>query len=306
MDKEQLQQKIAEYFVKLPKEAQDVFSSMNWMQTLVNIDTKYGLNENQIELLGTETTLVLLGITHIEEFQKNIETQLGLPEDIIKKIYGEIDESILKTIKNQLIDTFENNALQLFKENPDPNFSGLPMNVQIAVAESGWKEKLYSIANKYKLSIEQMGILEEITIKVMTNEIPPYEYENKIISRMSLPKEDISNLVNDVNNDVLKTIRELLKEDWNIGEKIETDEVPLPPYAKTEIKVETPKVVEAPKSYKPVEEITQLPPKNIIEEKLKNVTASNRTVSNYSVPPVVENKGDEVPQSHDPYREPIK
>ena len=43
MNPEELKQKIAEYFAKLPKEAQDVFSSMVWMNTLNEIIAKYNL-----------------------------------------------------------------------------------------------------------------------------------------------------------------------------------------------------------------------------------------------------------------------
>ena len=66
----------------------------------------------------------------------------------------------------------------LVKKNLDPNFSKLPESVQIAIANSDWKKKLYDIASKYKLTVEQMGMLEEITMKVMNNDIKPNLYEN--------------------------------------------------------------------------------------------------------------------------------
>lgn len=114
---------------------------------------------------------------------------------------------------------------------------------------------------------------------------------------------------------MLKTIRELLKENWSAGEQKEEvigEEipVPLPPYAKieekVEVKVETPKIEAIPKSFKPVEEMIPFPPKNIIEEKLNGTTTSDHTISDYTTPQVSEKISDPVPQSHDPYREPIK
>lgn len=295
MNKEQLQQKIAEYFGKLPKEAQVVFSSMVWMETLKSISTKYELNNNQIEILGTETTLVLLSIIPIEEYQKIIETELGLTKEITEKIIIEIDETILKTIKEDLSKTFEANAISLAeKEAPivekvpdfDPRFMSMPKDVQEAIARSNWKENLYKITQKHKLTVEQMGILEEITIKVIKNEIHPDKYEEELASKITIAKEDISNLVNDVNEDVLKKIRESMRNQKN------EDEIPLPPYAKIEMKVETPKTEEISKSFKPVEEITPLPPQNIMEEKLKSATVSDHTISDYSSP-----------KTNDPYRE---
>ena len=155
MNKEELQQKIAEYYGKLPKEAQIVFSSMTWMETLKDIGVKYSLNNNQIETLGTETTLVLLGIIHIEEYQKILEKELGLEKEITEKIIIEIDENILKTIKSQLAETFESNAISLAEkaQDFDPRFMSMPKEVEEAIAKSGWKEKLYEIAGKYKLTV---------------------------------------------------------------------------------------------------------------------------------------------------------
>ena len=285
MNKEQLQQKIAEYYGKLPKEAQIVFSSMTWMETLKDIGVKYSLNNNQIETLGTETTLVLLGIIHIEEYQKILEKELGLEKEITEKIIIEIDENILKTIKDALSKTFEANAISLAeKETPvvekvpefDPRFMSMPKEVEEAIAKSNWKEKLYEIAGKYKLTVEQMGALEEMTVKVISNEVHPDKYEEELASKITIAKEDVSNLVKDINEGILKKIRENEKGSSEKEKVImNEDEVPLPPYAKKDVL----------KDAWPVKNI------NIIEEKLKAPTTSEHTVSDQSLPKI------------DPYRE---
>lgn len=308
MNQEQLQQKIAEYFEKLPKEAQDVFSSMGWMEILKNIDTKYSLNNNQIEILGAETTLVLLGIIHVEEYKKILEKELELEKEITEKIIIEINETILKTIKEGLSKTFEANAISLAeKEAPvvekkpefDPRFLNMPKDVEEAIALSNWKENLYKIAQKHKLTVEQMGVLEEVTIKVIKNEIHPDKYEEELASKITIAKEDISNLVKDVNEEILKKIRESMRNQKN------EEEIPLPPYAKLinndqliiNNEKEIPKQVEKleeliiPKPIEPTPE-TIIPPKNIMEEKLKSATVSDHTISDYSSP-----------KTHDPYRE---
>lgn len=239
MDQTQLQQKITEYFQKLPKEAQGVFSSMGWTRTLEEIILKYNLNDKQTETLGTETMLLLLGIIHNEEYEKIIKVEMGLSEDISNNIIAEVEEKILKTIKGLLSETFESNAISLAEESLietaelDPLFSTMPDEVQTAIAQSGWKKNLYEIAKKYKLSIEQMGVLEELTVKVISNEILPNKYEEGLTSKIIIPKEDISNLVGDVNENILKKIRELMKkeEETEVLKKEEFDEeIPIPPY----------------------------------------------------------------------------
>lgn len=109
MDQEQLKQIIAEYFVKLPKEAQDVFSSLVWLEKLKMMGDKYVLNEKQIEFLGTETTLVLLGMVHVNEYRETIAREIGLRGEFLEKLMADIDENILKTIKDQLVETYKLN-----------------------------------------------------------------------------------------------------------------------------------------------------------------------------------------------------
>jgi len=280
MDQEQLKQKIAEYYGKLPKEAQVVFSSMTWMETLKSISAKYGLNNNQIEILGTETTLVLLGIISIDEYEEILKKELMLEEEVLGEMMSEIYENILKKIETQLYETFDLNTTALVEEKTnngvklDEHFINLPKEVQEAIVKSGWKEKLYEMAQKYKINIEQMGILEEVTIKLMLNEIHPDQYESELASKITIPKEDISNLVKDVNEEILKKIRE------NEKNSSKEEEVPIPPYVTSNKE----QVVSS-------KENTNTPI-NIIEEKLKGATVSERIVSDHSTPKI-----------SDPYRE---
>jgi hypothetical protein len=304
-----LQIKISEARNLLPKESREAIDNVNWKLIIWEMNKKY--NPNQLESLETETELLLCGILNPKNYPKELENRMHITKEEVNLLISEMDRLIFKKIQENM----EGILTKKEKTIPDKplifdlQFANMPQNVQEAIAHSSWKEKLYSIANKYKLSIEQMGILEGITIKVMTNEIPPYEYENKLISRLTISKEDISKLVNEVNDQILKAIRELLKENWSIGEqeeKQQEDEIPLPPYTKIEMKTETPKVEEVPKSYKPTEEITLLPPKNIIEEKLKNATVSDHTTSDYLIPKEDKNTGDPTPKPYDPYREPVQ
>src|SRR3989344_953416 len=102
MNKEELQQNIALFYSKLPPNAQALFSSMQWLETLKTISQKYGLNEKQIETLGTETTLVLLGIIHLVEYEEALTNELGLPRNSTDKMVQEIQESIIKEIRPEL------------------------------------------------------------------------------------------------------------------------------------------------------------------------------------------------------------
>jgi hypothetical protein len=250
MDQTQLQQKIALYYSKLPVEAQQIFSSMSWMETLKTISIKRGLNDSQIETLGLETTLALLGIVHLDDYKKALLENLSLPSTEVDKIVTEIDESILKTIRPQLMDVYEQHVTSLVVEkyggidNFGNSFNKLPNEVKEAIGQSDYQSKLYNIATEKKLSVEQMGALEEVTSKVLLGMINPDQYESELTSKLGLDASKTSEVVTSVNESVLKNIREILKSHWNDGKSREVsleDEVPIPPYAQV-------KIPEAPKA----------------------------------------------------------
>jgi hypothetical protein len=314
MDQTQLQQNIAKYYAKLPVELQQFFSDMKWMDDLKDISTKYSLTEEQITTLGTETTLLLLGIVHKDEYKDTLEKDLNSSNDIFNNIFSEIETSVLKDIYIQLDEAFTINVDLLLEEKYggdkklDERFNELPKEVQLAINESNYQVALYAIANKYKLNIEQMGILEELTTKVMLGIINPDNYENELSSNIKIPKEDISNIINNVNEEVLKTIRELLKKHWNDNQQIDGEKIPLPPYAVLEIKQnDTLKKIEAIGTSEKKSELENIP-KNIFEEKLSSSTTSSHVVSDYSSAskntlPSKDNNLNSSPKSPDPYRE---
>lgn len=238
MDQTQLQQQIATYYEKLPSDVQEVFSSMKWMDTLGTISTKYNLTEEQKEVLGTETTLVLLGIIGVSEYEDTLRNEVKIEQTSLVKMMDEVEGQILATVRPQLAEAFEKNLNDLAEEKYggevklDERFAKLPQEVREAISESGYQTKLYNIGEKQKLSISQMGALDEVTTKIMIGIIHPDEYEKELQSKLATTSEVTSTIVNEVNEEILKNIREILKKNWDKEIEAE-DEVPLPPYAVT-------------------------------------------------------------------------
>ena len=213
MDQTELQQKIAEYYVKLPEEAQKVFSSMQWLETLKQMGEKYGLNDQQMETLGTETTLVLLGIIHSDEYEEILKNEIKVSEDSMTKLLAEINESILNTIRPQLEETFiKNNEEE--KQKLDERFNNLSKETKDAIEKSDYQTKIYDIGKKHNLTIYQMGVFGESVINVMLGVILPNKFEDSL-KRLELPAEKTTELVNDVNEQILRKIREELMKNIN-------------------------------------------------------------------------------------------
>lgn len=241
MDQKELQQKIAEYYLKLPAKAQTFFSSMKWVDTLQNISKKYTLSGEQNQTLGTETTLLLLGITSFEQYVESIKKDITLPEDALNKILGEVEESVLKDVKSDIEQAYASNIKKLEDElapDLDPAFVNLPKELQEAIAQSDYQKKLYEIGTKNKLRIDKMGKLEEVTIKFMKGGISPSQYENQLALEIDIEASLARAIAEEVNESILKTIREIMKSQMvtgasdGKGESNIDREVPLPPYAK--------------------------------------------------------------------------
>ncbi|OGI95518.1 hypothetical protein A2917_03110 [Candidatus Nomurabacteria bacterium RIFCSPLOWO2_01_FULL_42_17] len=217
MDQKELQEKIALYYSKLPQKVQEMFSSMGWLETLKTISQKYNLNDEQIETLGTETTLVLLGIIHLVEYEENITNELKLSVDSTDKMLMEIEESIIKTIRPQLVEAFEANKKGEIEQVPEieqklnGSFEKFPKGIEDIVKKSNYQAILYDIAKGYNLTVAQMDILEKAITDLIIGKTHPDEFENYLKSDLKVPSETVGKLVKDINEKIFLKIRELLK-----------------------------------------------------------------------------------------------
>ena len=216
MNPQELQQKIAEYFLKLPKEAQELFSSMQWLETLKEISSKYNLSDEQMQTIGTETTLVLLGIIHAEEYVNILKKEIKIGEENLDKLLSEINEAIFKEIGPQLEETFyKNNGVDVKTENNlDERFDGLSKETKDAIESSNYQTKIYEIGQKHGLTIYQIGLLGEATLNVMLGTTLPNKFEESL-TNLNLSKEKTLELINDINEQILRKIREELVKNIN-------------------------------------------------------------------------------------------
>ncbi len=238
MNPEELQNKIAEYYSKLPKPAQEMFSKMEWLNKLQGITSRYNMTNTQIQTLGTETSLVMLGIIHPDEYERIIVTELAVPRDIAIKIVDDVNQQIIQDWRQILVETHANNAVNLANETYgggktlEERFTGLPPEVQEAMGQIGYDDAIEDIANKYNLTIEQMGKLEVTTNKMMLGLTHPEEYASGIGMILGVSSDVATNISNEVNERILKGIRaSLIKHSEEIKIKESPEEpVPTPHY----------------------------------------------------------------------------
>lgn len=242
MDKTQLQQKISEYFEKLPKEAQDIFSSMKWVDTVSDTATKYSLTDKQKEDLATETSLALLGIIHLDQYEENLINEMGIKKETADLIISDLDKSIFAVIRPALSNAFADNIEKLAQEKYssidrlDERFANMTPEVKEAIMNSQYQKNLYNIAAKYGLNMADMGTLDEITTKVMLGVISSENFGSELAKNTNLQKDKLDSVILDVNEMVFKNIRSfLMKKTINTETpNKENNPVPIPPYKKSD------------------------------------------------------------------------
>lgn len=219
MDQQQLQEKIAQYYSKLPPKAQQAFASMNWLETLRSISKSHSLNDAQTETLGAETTLVLLGMVHLGEYRQKLVSELGLPSEITNRIVAEIDDQILKDIHPELTETYDANVASFTEKGPevgqklDEDIIKLPKEIEKVIEESDYQAIIYGIAKNYNFNVEQTGILEKAVTDLMLGSIAPEDFEGYLESSLKLKLEALDKLVSEIDEKIFKKIRSgLMKE----------------------------------------------------------------------------------------------
>lgn len=219
-------------FEKLPDEVILAMNKINLDSRIKEFCDQNELDENitnNINFLANLRIVKLIDENELEEEIKNSTDNPSVREKIIssiKEILNLLDKEIRR--KKELAEIL---SQEITGTEEDIRFDVLPQTVQEAISLSGWQESLLEIAKENKLNIEQSGILEDITIKTMKNEISHSDYPSKISSLLRLDNETSSKIVSSVAEKIFNEIRNIMRE-------LEDDtddnllDVPLPPYTK--------------------------------------------------------------------------
>lgn len=272
-----LEIQIAKAKALLSQDSRNAIDAVNWKQIIQVMNKKY--TALQLETLETETELLLCGLVSTIDFPKELEGRMKIPKVEISILIGEMDRLIFKKMQEELEKRLNNNTADnknVLDANKvlafDLRFASLPKDIQESIAYSNWKEKLYDTARKYKINVEQMGILEDITVKVMLNTIAGNQYEDAIRSKIDLGNDKIKEIVGEINENIFKNIKRVEEEGIIKSEK-PNDTVPLPPYAKKKEEIPLPPpVFSSPpaKEEKPIPVQSEI--ENIISNKELNTT----------------------------------
>ena len=105
---EKLKQKITEEFKKLSKERLDAINSINWEEKTEEIANTFSLTGEELDNLQIETFLVFINVTDLALFKENIENNIGLTDDMAKKISVLAFEKIFTPIAKAMEQSVKN------------------------------------------------------------------------------------------------------------------------------------------------------------------------------------------------------
>jgi hypothetical protein len=96
-------EEIEKKFDSLPEDLKWAIMGANIDEKITTIGQLHGLNIEQIGQLSLETHMVVLGYTHPNKFEESVKGSLNLPDGKNKEIITEINDKILKDIRERLM-----------------------------------------------------------------------------------------------------------------------------------------------------------------------------------------------------------
>lgn len=91
-----------EIFKTLPKDIKEAIISAESAEIIQTIAKNNNILPEKVKSLGDEVGLVMMGITKLKDFSKNLENRLGISSETSQKIIKDVNEMIFKNIQESL------------------------------------------------------------------------------------------------------------------------------------------------------------------------------------------------------------
>lgn len=103
-------------------------------------------------------------------------------------------------------------------------FALLPQDIQDIITSSDYQMRLFELAKKYKLTYEQLGVLELETTMVLLGTSNPNKYQTTIASELNKKPEELNEMVEEIKNQVFGPIHTSLMALYQNDTSSDTDE----------------------------------------------------------------------------------
>src|SRR3989344_3825390 len=96
------EEQIAQMYDNLPEDLNEAVFSVDMSEVVEKIGRGHQLSIDKIGDLANETGMVMLGVTHPNEFIGNLADRLEVDKEKARAIGGEINEQIFKKVRESL------------------------------------------------------------------------------------------------------------------------------------------------------------------------------------------------------------
>lgn len=86
-------------------------------------------------------------------------------------------------------------------------FGLLPKEIQDVITSSDYQTKLFELSKKYKLTYEQLGVLEFHTTLTLLGALPPGDYEKTVTNDLNKKTEEVTPIIEEIKEQIFKPIR---------------------------------------------------------------------------------------------------
>jgi hypothetical protein len=98
----QMSKQLQERFAQLPKVVQDAINSADIEKHLRELADTHKLHLDQWETLENEVMLTLMGFERSEDLEKNIEDEVGVPQDVAAALATDISKVVFEPVREEL------------------------------------------------------------------------------------------------------------------------------------------------------------------------------------------------------------
>lgn len=102
MTNNSLKDTIQNHMKNLPQDVQEAIHASSWERKILDIGRKYGLHVDQLEILQTELSLAVLGLTDRSEFVRETMREARIDKHVMETMVMDINREIFEPIREHL------------------------------------------------------------------------------------------------------------------------------------------------------------------------------------------------------------
>ncbi len=137
MNNSPVQKTIDQHMKTLPEDVQEAIHGSSWERKILMIGRKYGLHVDQLEILQTELSLAVLGLTGRDEFARETMHEARIDKQTMDLMVVDINKEIFEPIRTHLRRSREAEAERRGTETEKETSSGLVESEEATLKRHG-------------------------------------------------------------------------------------------------------------------------------------------------------------------------